>query len=116
MRNVLAYAGKQGRRVVSAFIATAVAQNDADAARGLSRMPAGWRCRVIAAQPHRRSMRAMAWSVTSPVGSIRPDRAQANQKHGIVTMRRGSNATLPDLPVGTRVRILPNHACATGAT
>jgi transposase-like protein len=33
MRNVLAHAGKQGRRVVSAFIATAFAQNDAEAAR-----------------------------------------------------------------------------------
>jgi transposase-like protein len=33
MRNVLAYAGKSGRRVVSAFIATAFAQNDAEAAR-----------------------------------------------------------------------------------
>jgi transposase-like protein len=33
MRNVLAYAGRQGRRVVSAFIATAFAQDDADAAR-----------------------------------------------------------------------------------
>ena len=33
MRNVLAYAGKHGRRVVSAFIATAFAQDDADAAR-----------------------------------------------------------------------------------
>jgi putative transposase len=33
MRNVLAYAGKNGRRVVSAFIATAFAQNDAEAAR-----------------------------------------------------------------------------------
>jgi putative transposase len=33
MRNVLAHAGRQGRRVVSAFIATAFAQNDADAAR-----------------------------------------------------------------------------------
>ena len=33
MRNVLAYAGRQGRRVVSAFIGTAFAQNDADAAR-----------------------------------------------------------------------------------
>jgi D-serine deaminase-like pyridoxal phosphate-dependent protein len=40
----------------------------------------------------------------------------ANQEQGIV-----SNADSPDadiatrLPVGTRVRILPNHACATGA-
>jgi len=33
MRNVLAHAGKQGRGVVSAFIATAFAQPDADAAR-----------------------------------------------------------------------------------
>jgi transposase-like protein len=33
MRNVLAYAGKNGRRVVSAFIATAFAQDDAEAAR-----------------------------------------------------------------------------------
>ena len=33
MRNVLAHASKSGRRVVSAFIATAFAQNDAEAAR-----------------------------------------------------------------------------------
>jgi putative transposase len=33
MRNVLAYAGKQGRRVVAAFIGTAFVQDDADAAR-----------------------------------------------------------------------------------
>lgn len=32
MRNVLAHAGKRGRRIVSAFIATAVAQDDAEAA------------------------------------------------------------------------------------
>jgi putative transposase len=32
MRNVLAHAGKSGRRVVSAFIGTAFAQNDAQAA------------------------------------------------------------------------------------
>jgi transposase-like protein len=33
MRNALAHAGRSGRRVVSAFIATAFAQNDAEAAR-----------------------------------------------------------------------------------
>ena len=32
MRNALAHAGKSGRRVVAAFIATAFAQNDAEAA------------------------------------------------------------------------------------
>lgn len=40
---------------------------------------------------------------------------QASQEHGILALRSGSTATLPDLPIGTRVRILPNHACATGA-
>ena len=36
----------------------------------------------------------------------------ASQEHGILTVREGSSAALPDLPIGTRVRILPNHACA----
>lgn len=40
---------------------------------------------------------------------------QANQEHGILALRAGSGAALPDLPIGARVRILPNHACATGA-
>ncbi len=35
-----------------------------------------------------------------------------NQEHGIVAPRPGSHAALPDLPVGTLLRILPNHACA----
>jgi D-serine deaminase-like pyridoxal phosphate-dependent protein len=39
----------------------------------------------------------------------------ASQEHGIIKLRPGSGATLPELPLGSRVRILPNHACATGA-
>jgi D-serine deaminase-like pyridoxal phosphate-dependent protein len=39
----------------------------------------------------------------------------ANQEHGIVSVRPGSSAPLPDLRLGAMVRILPNHACATGA-
>ena len=39
----------------------------------------------------------------------------ASQEHGIIKVRPGSDAVLPDLPIGTRVRILPNHACATCA-
>ena len=39
----------------------------------------------------------------------------ANQEHGIVAQRPGSPHPAPDLPVGTRLRVLPNHACATGA-
>jgi len=41
--------------------------------------------------------------------------ADASQEHGIIEVRPGSGARLPDLPIGSRVRILPNHACATGA-
>ena len=40
MRNLLAHAGKQGRRVVSAFVATAFAQDDADAAAAQWRLVA----------------------------------------------------------------------------
>jgi D-serine deaminase-like pyridoxal phosphate-dependent protein len=50
-------------------------------------------------------------------GRVIPDLivTAANQEHGIVALRPGSTATLPELPVGTRLRILPNHACATAA-
>jgi len=39
----------------------------------------------------------------------------ANQEHGILAILPGSGAPLPDLPVGTRLRILPHHACATAS-
>ena len=39
----------------------------------------------------------------------------ANQEHGIVAPRPGNGAAVPDLPIGARVRVLPNHACATAA-
>lgn len=41
--------------------------------------------------------------------------ADANQEHGVVTVRPGSGGVLPELAIGDRVRVLPNHACATGA-
>ncbi|MFE3599579.1 alanine racemase, partial [Streptomyces sp. NPDC059142] len=37
----------------------------------------------------------------------------ASQEHGTLTARNG--AELPELPLGTRLRVLPNHACATAA-
>lgn len=39
----------------------------------------------------------------------------ANQEHGIIAHRSGDPAKTPLLPLGTRLRVLPNHACATGA-
>ncbi|HAR16173.1 MAG TPA: alanine racemase, partial [Bradyrhizobium sp.] len=40
---------------------------------------------------------------------------ETNQEHGIIALRPGSTAPQVALPVGAKVRILPNHACATGA-
>ena len=37
------------------------------------------------------------------------------QEHGIIQVREGSDATLPNLKPGDLLRILPNHACATAA-
>lgn len=39
----------------------------------------------------------------------------ANQEHGIVTHRSGDPARRLALPVGSLLRILPNHVCATAA-
>ncbi|MES2254998.1 MAG: alanine racemase [Pseudomonadota bacterium] len=40
---------------------------------------------------------------------------RANQEHGILAARPGSGANIPNLRIDDRVRILPNHACATAA-
>ena len=37
----------------------------------------------------------------------------ADQEHDIVANRNGQPITLSDFPIGCRLRILPNHACAT---
>ena len=40
----------------------------------------------------------------------------ANQEHGILSCQGTPDAQIAEhLPIGTRLRILPNHACATGA-
>ena len=38
-----------------------------------------------------------------------------NQEHGIIVLPDNGRLSLNDLPVGSRLRILPNHACATAA-
>jgi D-serine deaminase-like pyridoxal phosphate-dependent protein len=39
----------------------------------------------------------------------------ANQEHGIVARRDGGTIDFARYPVGRRMRVLPNHACATAA-
>ena len=88
------------------------------AREGLDRSPtpAGWRCRATAA-PRRQAVDQGYGLVCDLDGRPIPDLivVGANQEHGIVAPRPGTPRPLPDLPVGTRLRILPNHACATGA-
>lgn len=50
-------------------------------------------------------------------GDVMPDllMSNASQEHGVLSMRPGSQGSLPPIEIGTRLRILPNHACATGA-
>lgn len=39
----------------------------------------------------------------------------ATQEHGALSMRSGSGRAVPDIAVGTELRIFPNHACATAS-
>lgn len=41
--------------------------------------------------------------------------AACNQEHGLVSTRHGEALDFARYPIGTRLRILPNHACATAA-
>jgi D-serine deaminase-like pyridoxal phosphate-dependent protein len=41
--------------------------------------------------------------------------AKTNQEHGVIAPRPGAVGPAPDFAIGDRVRILPNHACATAA-
>ncbi len=50
-------------------------------------------------------------------GRVLPDLivTGANQEHSVLSLRPGSAERLPELPIGAKLRILPNHACATAA-
>jgi D-serine deaminase-like pyridoxal phosphate-dependent protein len=41
--------------------------------------------------------------------------SDANQEHGIITRRDRGPIDFARFPIGSRLRILPNHACATAA-
>jgi D-serine deaminase-like pyridoxal phosphate-dependent protein len=41
--------------------------------------------------------------------------SDANQEHGIIARRDGGVMDFARFPIGSRVRVLPNHACATAA-
>ncbi|MBK8765356.1 MAG: alanine racemase [Burkholderiaceae bacterium] len=55
--------------------------------------------------------------VCDAAGQVLPDFivSAVSQEHGTITHRSGDPTRRLNLPVGTMLRILPNHACATGA-
>jgi D-serine deaminase-like pyridoxal phosphate-dependent protein len=85
--------------------------------RGWLLTDAGWmamsRDRGTAAQPLDQGYGLVCDAAGQPIEGL--IMSGANQEHGIVSHRSGAAERTPMLPVGTLLRILPNHACATGA-
>lgn len=87
--------------------------------KGWVLVDAGWmamsRDRGTAEQPHDFGYGAVCDAAGLPIDGL--VMSAANQEHGILSWRDGrAGADLAArLPIGTRLRILPNHACATGA-
>ncbi len=85
--------------------------------KGWTITDAGWmamsRDRGTAKQPLDQGYGIVCDAAGKPIpGLIVSD---ASQEHGIISHRSGDPAQMPHLPIGTQVRILPNHACATAA-
>ncbi|MBU6271602.1 MAG: alanine racemase [Betaproteobacteria bacterium] len=86
-------------------------------ARGWTLCDAGWmalsRDRGTASQPVDQAYGL----VCDAQGRVLTDYlvSAVSQEHGTITHRSGDPARFLDVPVGTLLRVLPNHACATGA-
>lgn len=85
--------------------------------KGWTIVDAGWmamsRDRGTSAQPVDQGFGLVCDASGKPM----PDyiMVSANQEHGIIAHRDSITGTALALPVGALLRILPNHACATGA-
>jgi D-serine deaminase-like pyridoxal phosphate-dependent protein len=100
---------------IAATVLTTVIGHQPD--KGWILVDAGWmamsRDRGTAKQP----VDQLYGLVCDADGKVYPDvlLAETNQEQGIIKVRPGSGAALPDLPLGAKLRIVPNHACATCA-
>ena len=100
---------------IAATVLTTVIGHQPD--KGWILVDAGWmamsRDRGTAKQP----VDQLYGLVCDVDGKVYPDvlLAETNQEQGIIKLRPGSSAVLPDLPIGAKLRIVPNHACATCA-
>ncbi|MDR3435281.1 DSD1 family PLP-dependent enzyme [Telmatospirillum sp.] len=86
-------------------------------AKGWTIVDAGWMALSRDRGTSRQAVDQGYGLVCDEAGAPFPDLLvlDANQEHGIIGARPGSGEKPPDLPVGSLVRILPNHACATAA-
>ena len=85
--------------------------------KGWTLIDAGWmalsRDRGTAKQPVDQGYGIVCDAAGRPIADLIV--SDASQEHGIISHRSRDPARMPELAVGTRVRILPNHACATAA-
>lgn len=100
---------------IALTVLTTVIGHQAD--KGWILVDAGWMAMSRDRGTAKQSVDQMYGLVCDVDGVVYPDLllAETNQEQGIIALRAGSRATLPELPLGTKLRIVPNHACATGA-
>ncbi len=112
---VMAGLGVCGVDDIALSVLTTVIGHQRD--KGWTIVDAGWmamsRDRGTAAQPVDQGFGLVCNADGKPMADL--IMISANQEHGIIAHRNGSAGTALDLPVGSQLRILPNHACATGA-
>ena len=112
---VMAGIGVCGLADIAVSVLTTVIGHQAD--RGWTIVDAGWmalsRDRGTASQAVEQGYGVVCDVEGRPIPELIV--AAANQEHGVITLRPGTSAAAPEIPVGTRLRILPNHACATAA-
>lgn len=87
--------------------------------RGWTLVDAGWmalsRDRGLAGEFTDHGLGLVCDADGQPIGGGDWIVAAANQEHGLIAHRSGDTARLLDVPVGTLLRILPQHVCATAA-
>lgn len=100
---------------IAATVLTTVIGHQPD--KGWILVDAGWMAMSRDRGTARQRVDQLYGLVCDASGRVYPDvlLAETNQEQGIIKVRPGSGAVLPDLPLGTKLRIVPNHACATCA-
>lgn len=100
---------------IAATVLTTVIGHQSD--KGWILVDAGWMAMSRDRGTAKQRVDQLYGLVCDASGTVYPDLllAETNQEQGIIKVRPGSGAALPELPLGAKLRIVPNHACATCA-